>query len=258
MARTRQLQQQRVYGNKIIACVGDSITRGDAAHEPGNGTHLPLKTERKMQGRGNYPLLLRWLLASASVTNFGHGGCTAVNGTFGYVRTEEYKAALKSKPSVVILMLGTNDAKHKLWPQHKSSFVAALRSMGRSFLDLPSQPSLILMTPPPIIYWPSERTSFSAKALATEVVRSIRLVAEQLGHSRSLNRGRDACAAGRVTMLDLHALWEARDGCRAAGCNPGPSCKQHYIDDGVHTSAVGAAAIAQAAYEVLQTCSGRW
>ena len=60
-----------------IACVGNSITRGDARQEPGEGTHTPHKY--KTFNRGNFPAELATLLAGrAAVANFGHGGCSVL------------------------------------------------------------------------------------------------------------------------------------------------------------------------------------
>ena len=42
-----------------IACVGNSITRGDARQEPGEGTHTPHKY--KTFNRGNFPAELATL-----------------------------------------------------------------------------------------------------------------------------------------------------------------------------------------------------
>ena len=46
-----------------VACLGDSITRGDARHEPGRGTHPPYK--HQTAGRGSYPARLQELLGGS-------------------------------------------------------------------------------------------------------------------------------------------------------------------------------------------------
>ena len=93
-----------------VACMGDSITRGNASHEPGeNGTHRPHKP--KIANRGNFPLELQRLMgASWEVRNFGHGGRSVV-GASAYDRTAEFERACRFAPAIVLLMLGTNDAK---------------------------------------------------------------------------------------------------------------------------------------------------
>ena len=93
-----------------VACMGDSITRGNASHEPGkNGTHRPHKP--KIANRGNFPLELQRLMgASWEVRNFGHGGRSVV-GASAYDKTAEFERACRYAPAIVLLMLGTNDAK---------------------------------------------------------------------------------------------------------------------------------------------------
>ena len=57
-----------------VACLGDSLTRGDGAHE-----RRPPR-EKRFQQRGNYPALLQDLLGPGYVVrNFGHGGAAACN-----------------------------------------------------------------------------------------------------------------------------------------------------------------------------------
>ena len=89
-----------------IACVGDSLTRGDGAHE-GHAQHPT---------RGNYPATLQHLLPGATVRNFGHGGATACNASdTPYEATREFRHARAFHAHVVVLMLGTNDAKQRHW-----------------------------------------------------------------------------------------------------------------------------------------------
>ena len=99
-----------MYARTRVACMGDSITRGNASHEPGeNGTHRPHKP--KIANRGNFPLELQRLMgASWEVRNFGHGGRSVV-GASAYDKTAEFERACRFAPAIVLLMLGTNDAK---------------------------------------------------------------------------------------------------------------------------------------------------
>ena len=58
-------------GRTRVACLGDSITRGDALHEPPYGTHAPYSFAERMYSRGNYPATLQSLLGSRwHVANF--------------------------------------------------------------------------------------------------------------------------------------------------------------------------------------------
>jgi lysophospholipase L1-like esterase len=135
-------------------------------HEPDDGTHTPYKHESRMLNRGNYPLLLRSLLASDLIYNFGHGGRTAVNGSDAFVRTPTYLAALVSAPHVVVLMLGTNDAKTRFWPRYRDKYEAALHRLAHDFLELPSRPGLVLMAPPPVVPGPASCKCASTSALS--------------------------------------------------------------------------------------------
>ena len=48
-----------------------------------------------------------------------------------------YQEALFSEPDILILMLGTNDAKEINWSD-KETFVADYKEMANIFMDLPS------------------------------------------------------------------------------------------------------------------------
>jgi lysophospholipase L1-like esterase len=98
-----------------IACIGDSITQG----VPGPLAH-------------SYPARLQELFgAKAVVKNFGRGWSSLMPPLAGfpplvtsYETTPEYTAAAGSKPSIVVLMLGTNDAMGAAWtPLRSQAFV---------------------------------------------------------------------------------------------------------------------------------------
>ena len=72
-----------------VACLGDSLTRGDGAHE-----RRPPR-EKRFKQRGNYPALLQDLLGPGyAVRNFGHGGASACNASDApYAATRAYATA---------------------------------------------------------------------------------------------------------------------------------------------------------------------
>jgi acyl-CoA thioesterase I len=83
-----------------VACVGDSITYGSGLKDRDNES---------------YPAWLgRWLGAGYDVRNFGRSGATLLRGgDLPYNEQPQYDEALAFKPDVIIIMLGTNDSKHR-------------------------------------------------------------------------------------------------------------------------------------------------
>lgn len=71
-----------------------------------------------------YPNQLQTMLGSGyKVTNFGAGGRTMLKkGDNPYWRTGPLKQALASEPAIVVLMLGTNDAKFQNWVSRPAAF----------------------------------------------------------------------------------------------------------------------------------------
>lgn len=118
-----------------VACVGDSITEG---YLSSNG--------------GDYPHQLQTLLGSSyKVLNFGAGGRTMLKkGDNPYWRTGPLKQALASKPGIVVLMLGTNDAKFHNWGPLHAEFPVDYASMIAEFAALTPKPLIYIMVPPPL------------------------------------------------------------------------------------------------------------
>lgn len=89
--------QKTAAGKIRVACVGDSITAGVRAISPAD----------------TYPSMLQTLLGDAYiVTNLGSSGATMLNdGARPFVKTAMYRALLKDEYDIIVLMLGTNDAR---------------------------------------------------------------------------------------------------------------------------------------------------
>ena len=137
-----------------VACLGDSLTRGDGTHEK------PPPTKRNMANRGNYPLELATLLGDGfEVRNFGRGGATACNRSdVPYVKTPHFRSALRflsaAAPSsrLAILMLGTNDAKEQHWEQPHCGGAAAYRGgLAELLARLPAPTPVLVLQPPAIL-----------------------------------------------------------------------------------------------------------
>ena len=126
---------------KRVACVGDSITAGYLS-----SCSL------------NYPNQLQTLLGLRyNVTNFGVGGKTMLKQSHlppgdhaSYWGTEQYLEALSSSADIIVLMLGTNDAKADRWALSGDLFASDYEAMAKDFLAMPSKPTLYVMVPPPL------------------------------------------------------------------------------------------------------------
>ena len=68
------------------------------------------------------------------IINLGLKGYSLRNDTFhGYMKKIEFNRALESKPDIVIIMLGTNDAR---WKTNDTEFVSCFNHMVQSFMDI--------------------------------------------------------------------------------------------------------------------------
>lgn len=118
-----------------IACVGDSITYGYGLDDP-----------------RSYPSQLGELLKdSYEVKNFGAGGKTLMStGDTPYTQYIEYQPSLDYEGDIVLIMLGTNDAKYYNWDPDSSPAVLKreLKQLVQTYRDLPSKPAVFIMTSP--------------------------------------------------------------------------------------------------------------
>eukprot|EP00759_Apiculatamorpha_spiralis_P005145 PhF_6_TR13051/c0_g1_i1/m.20714 len=167
-----------------IAAMGDSITYG-------NGSHVG-RTERK--GEGNYPVTLESLLRqdtkkcsigetkSVKVRNYGRSGATASTirkgrlSGFVYNTTAAYEKALGFFPHLVIIMLGTNDAKPLVWNQ--GVYEEHYTNLIRDIIDKTSAKQVWLMLPPKVT---SSLGTINGKILTELVVPAAKRVAASLG-----------------------------------------------------------------------------
>jgi len=114
-----------------VACVGDSITKGSA----GSG----------------YPAYLQTMLgANYFVGNFGvMGSAVTLNSDKPYVNQREFLMAKEFKPDIVVIMLGTNDARTNNYPNIED-FQDNYERLIAEFQALRTQPEVWLVEPPPI------------------------------------------------------------------------------------------------------------
>ncbi|HLN21797.1 MAG TPA: GDSL-type esterase/lipase family protein [Bacteroidales bacterium] len=185
-----------------IACVGNSITYGHGL------------TDREKQ---NYPYILQQLLGSKhTVMNFGTSGCTLMkSGNKPYWDDPNFKASTDFDPDIVIIMLGTNDAKPFNW-EHKNEFSADYRSLIEHYRSRGAKVYIAI----PVPVYGDGNFSIDASVLNNEVVPLIRKIA-------------------------------ADNNCPVIDTNKALSGKQEMFPDEVHPDAAGANLIAHTVAEVL-------
>lgn len=117
-----------------VACLGNSITYGAG-----------------LDRNESYPAQLQKLLGKGwNVQNFGVSGRTLLQkGDFPYVKERAYEAAKSFAPDIVVLMLGTNDAKPQNW-KYRDNFIADYTRMIQELKSLSSQPLILICLPVPV------------------------------------------------------------------------------------------------------------
>src|SRR5205807_1614461 len=112
-----------------VACVGASITAGVGTKDPATQS---------------YPAQLqRYLGPRYEVRNFGHSGATlARTGDLPYWSVPEFQAAKDFQPGIVVINLGTNDARSINWARSKNVFVPQYKELIEAFRALPGHPKV--------------------------------------------------------------------------------------------------------------------
>jgi alpha-L-fucosidase 2 len=169
-----------------VACIGDSITEWSG-----------------------YPAELQALLGDDyKVGNFGVAGSeVSTDGYKPYMTQTEFKESKNFKPSIVIIMLGTNDA-HTY--QTTNNFASDYEKLVLEYLELDSEPRILLVEPPPIY---ENELELSGTNLQEKVIPSIEHLADELS----------------LPVIDINS---------ALAHHP------EYFEDGVHPNREGAMVIA--------------
>merc|ERR1740121_3557684 len=102
-------------------------------------------------------------------------------GSFPYWQSLEFRLSLDSAPDIVLILMGTNDAKdflthnlvHEPRGENSREFVGDYIDMIRTFEDLESHPVVFVIVPPPL-YKGSERWLMSQEVVNTELPSLIR------------------------------------------------------------------------------------
>jgi len=196
-------QQTRSNSNRLlkVACVGDSITAGTGLSNP---------------AQSSYPARLRILLGDGwQVNNFGISGTTVTkSGDRPFRSTSAFTSSHNSNPDIVVIMLGTNDAKPKNWV-HKAHFVSDYVEFINTYKTLPSSPKIYICYPPPVY---GTVAGITDSRIRNEIIPKIQEVAVKTG----------------AYTIDLYTKM---------------SGKQELFPDKIHPNADGAKLISQIVYE---------
>ena len=216
---------EQISGTKTnIACVGDSITEGQGS-----------------SGGMDYPNQLQTMLGPTyKVMNFGAGGRTMLTkGDTPYWTQGPFKEALASKPDIVVLMLGTNDARVKNWAALHAEFPIDYMAMIEEFKGVNANAKIYVMIPPPL--YQDQSLQDGGAGWNQTVINSL-LPGHGPAGVRSL-----AKAAGLPEPIDLFTLFQGH--CPVTGGTPGHTPNQtavpcDWLVDMCHPSNKGYAEIA--------------
>lgn len=187
-----------------VACVGDSITFGSGLSD--------------IQ-KDSYPAQLGELLGDNwEVGNFGLSGATMLKkGDLPYMESKEFDHAKSFAPDVVIIKLGTNDAKSQNW-RFNEYFVGDYKKMIDAFSKFNSEPIIFICYPVPAYQNPFD---INGSVIENEMLPKINEIAKDTG----------------VKIIPLFQEL---------------SNKQHLFPDGVHPNKEGARLIADNVKAVLK------
>lgn len=199
------ITQSFTPGKIRVACIGDSITDGDGLQD---------------RTKEAYPAILSTLLGDDyEVVNFGKSGSTLLkSGDWPYWNKPAFGEALNFHPNIVIIKLGSNDAKIQNIPAHPGEYIDDLKAMVDSFAALPSNPRIYLCKPVPAF---ENRFHIIDSLLCSDVLPAIDIVA----------------AEKNCKIIDLHTTFLH---------------KKEFFPDGVHPNQNGAVAIAEVVAKAIQ------
>lgn len=124
---------ERGFNSLRVACVGDSITFGSHSTDP---------------NRFSYPAVLQDILGLRfRVENFGVSGATATRGyNKSYTDLGAFEESLNFFPELVVLGLGTNDAKEF----DERRFIRDYKRIINTYCNISTNPQVWVFTPPPL------------------------------------------------------------------------------------------------------------
>ncbi|MBT8172184.1 hypothetical protein KJN74_04875 [Candidatus Bathyarchaeota archaeon] len=193
--------QTRLYVNntKIIrvACIGDSITES---------TSYPIELQIKLGD--NY-----------RVENFGSSGATVLLDTFTpYIYQIEFFKAKDFLPNIVVIMLGTNDARTDNF-KSITNFEGDYLKLINNIQDPNNNPIIFIVKPPPIF---NNGLNLESKSFSEEIIPRI----EKIANDQALQ------------IIDVYGALEDHS---------------EYFPDGVHPNNKGSAIISTEIYNAINS-----
>mmetsp|Transcript_25471 Transcript_25471/g.66167 ORF Transcript_25471/g.66167 Transcript_25471/m.66167 type:complete len:762 (+) Transcript_25471:158-2443(+) len=235
---------QHVTAFERIACLGDSIVRGDTKHEEED------EWEDGKFDRGNYPAILEDLIdGSTTCANFGASGvCVDPDAKF-YLNSDRFDAAIDFDPDLVVIMIGVNDAKQKLdIDDYEGGYEQILSKMEDKMKNLQE---IYIVIPFNII---GTCCDIDMERYNDEVsVATLNFCLSQQPSYKGIP----------ITCLDIRDEWNARTGCGSCAHSGGydacsDECWSFYDpDDGIHTDDSGSQLLAELIYEALPNMPSR-
>ncbi len=193
-----------------ISCVGDSLTYGSGVLETRELDSYPAQLQTKLG-------------TSYLVSNYGLRNATASeSGDLSYLQSDEYFSSLRSSPDIVVLMLGTNDAKTYNWDS--KAYKEGLGELVDTYIQLKTHPTVYLMRCPYCYSLDGGSVAeydIQPEVVASQVSECIEAVAEEKG----------------CQVIDLYAVTEGRD---------------ELYTDGIHFNADGYSVIADTVYDYVK------
>ena len=210
-----------------VACLGDSITRGDTKHEPKK------EQDKDKFERGNWPRYVSQDSDAVEAKNFGQSGVMVLRGKKQYTDTDIYQEVVAWAPDVAIIWLGINDAKEKDNGKFKrKQFIDDYRDMLKQMTsDIDGLDAIYIIKQYPIV---DDCCDIKLPFVNEDLPLAIEEVVDK-GAMRGVP----------VTMIDLD--WNARTGCLDGVDEDDQSsdCLKYYDSDGVHTSQKGSRLVAE-------------
>lgn len=210
----------------VVACCGDSLT-----------------VSYLSTGGKTYPNQLRKLLGNRYKVNaYGVNGSSAsttasFNGNpSGYSLQPEYEKSLKLNPDVVVLALGSNDAKVSNWNNGKSAaqFEQDYRALIAAYQALESHPLVILGISPEV---QKEEDASNPNAILNKYVLQVNEIQ------------RKVAAELNLPTVDIHGALQDRDDLFDLD-------EEKSGGDGCHPNNSGYGAVALAVSKVVRTYAG--